>query len=75
MQVVREQKMAQQKQDQEDRIQRNLERAAAPAFQKTKGKPSMARSMLTKKTRSTKAVNESTDAELDMFLARDFSRA
>lgn len=66
--------MAQQKQDQEDRVQRNLERAAAPAFQKKKGKPDMARSLLPKKTKSTKVFKESADAELDKYLARDFSR-
>ena len=74
VQVVREQKLSQQKQDQEDRIQRNLDRAAAPAFQKKKGKPDMSRSTLLRKTRSTKVANESADAELDKFLSRDFSR-
>ena len=75
LQVVREQKMASLKAEQEDRVQRNLSRAAAPAFQKKKGKPDMARSILARRTRSAKAINESADAELDKFLARDFSRA
>ena len=34
VQVIREQKMAQQKRVWEDRVQRNLERAAAPAYYK-----------------------------------------
>ena len=73
-QVVREGKLAQQQADQEDRIQRNLDRAAAPAYHKKKSKPAMGRSIIVKKALSTKVVKESADAELDKYLTRDFSR-
>ena len=74
LQVLREQKLQQQKQEHEDRIQRNLERASAPSFQKRKMKPAMTRSLLPKKVVSMKQAVNSADVELDQFLTRDFSQ-
>ena len=74
MQVLREQKLQQQKQEHEDRVQRNQERASAPSFQKRKTKPAMTRSILPKKVVSMKQAVNSADAELDQFLLRDFSQ-
>ena len=72
--IAREEKMKQQRIEQEQRIQRALERARAPAHKKT-GKPVMFRSRLVKPKRrdeTSEEQEEDVDKELEDFLARQF---
>lgn len=70
-QVVREERMAHQKREHEERVRRALERAAAPAFKKT-GKPVMFRSQpLVRKVVKKEDTNKDEEAELEAFLAKE----
>jgi len=72
--IAREEKMKQQKIEQEQRVQRALERARAPAHKKT-GKPLMFRSRLVKPKRrdeTSEEQEEDVDKELEDFLARQY---
>ncbi len=63
--------MATQRAEHESRVQRALERAAAPVFKKT-GKPVMTRSTLPKKHVVKEHTEEKAEeAELTAFLARE----
>jgi hypothetical protein len=67
--VARQQKLAQQRAEEDERAQRALARAAAPAFQKH-GKPAMLRSTLLKHEDAAgeAGAQEGQDRELEAYL-------
>ncbi|KIY99393.1 Coiled-coil domain-containing protein 37 [Monoraphidium neglectum] len=70
-QVAREEKLRTQTEDHEARVQRALERAAAPVFKKT-GKPPMPRSALPKRrVVQERSARDEEEEELAAFLARE----